>query len=135
MANRGQPDGEAIASDGRPIAQITQKWLTVRDSYTVDYLTSLDPGLVMSVIWAIDRWVERDQTEVRPRVGVGSQSCGPRSPATQKAGDLGWLRPIRRLSEALRWGLTNSENQLFCGRATSRGAFSPYGDLTPGCVF
>jgi uncharacterized protein YxjI len=50
----------SIDSDGKPIARITQKWLTVRDSYTVDYLTSLDPGLVMAVIWAIDRWVERD---------------------------------------------------------------------------
>jgi uncharacterized protein YxjI len=50
----------SISSDGQPIAAITQKWLTVRDSYTVDYLSSLDPGLVMAVIWAIDRWVERD---------------------------------------------------------------------------
>lgn len=50
----------SIASEGQPIAQITQKWLTVRDKYTVDYLSSLDPGLVMAVVWAIDRWVERD---------------------------------------------------------------------------
>jgi uncharacterized protein YxjI len=50
----------SIASDGQPVAQITQKWLTLRDSYTVDYLDSVDPGLVMAVIWAIDRWVERD---------------------------------------------------------------------------
>lgn len=50
----------SISSGGQPIAQITQKWLTVRDSYTVDYLSSVDPGLVMAVIWAIDRWVERD---------------------------------------------------------------------------
>jgi hypothetical protein len=26
----------------------------------VEYLASLDAGLVMAVIWAIDRWVERD---------------------------------------------------------------------------
>jgi hypothetical protein len=32
----------------------------VRDKYSVDYLTSLDAGLVMAVVWAIDRWVERD---------------------------------------------------------------------------
>jgi uncharacterized protein YxjI len=50
----------SIASDGKPVAKISQKWLTVRDSYTVDYLESIDPGLVMAVIWAIDRWVERD---------------------------------------------------------------------------
>jgi hypothetical protein len=34
--------------------------MTVRDKYSVDYLTSLDAGLVMAVVWAIDRWVERD---------------------------------------------------------------------------
>ena len=50
----------SITSDGQPIAQISQKWLTVRDSYTVDYRSSIDPGLVMAVIWAIDRWVEHD---------------------------------------------------------------------------
>ena len=50
----------SIASEGQPIAQITQKWMTVRDKYTADYLSSLDPGLVMAVVWAIDRWVERD---------------------------------------------------------------------------
>ncbi len=50
----------SITSDGQPIAQISQKWMTVRDKYTVDYLSSLDPGLVMAVVWAIDRWVERD---------------------------------------------------------------------------
>jgi len=36
----------SIASDGKPIAQVTQKWLTVRDSYTVDHISSVDPGLV-----------------------------------------------------------------------------------------
>lgn len=50
----------SIASDGQPVATISQKWMTVRDQYAVDYLTSLDAGRVMAVIWAIDRWVERD---------------------------------------------------------------------------
>jgi uncharacterized protein YxjI len=49
-----------ISSNGAPIARISQKWLTVRDKYAVEYLASLDAGLVMAVIWAIDRWVERD---------------------------------------------------------------------------
>jgi uncharacterized protein YxjI len=49
-----------IASDGVPVARISQKWLTVRDRYAVEYLSSMDAGLVMAVIWAIDRWVERD---------------------------------------------------------------------------
>jgi uncharacterized protein YxjI len=50
----------SIASDGHPVAQVTQKWVTIRDSYTVDFLSTLDPGLVMAVVWSIDRWVERD---------------------------------------------------------------------------
>ena len=50
----------SISANGQPVATISQKWLTVRDKYTVDYLSSLDPGLVMAVVWAIDRWVERD---------------------------------------------------------------------------
>jgi uncharacterized protein YxjI len=49
-----------ISSEGRPVATISQKWLTVRDKYTVEYLSSLDPGLVMAIVWSIDRWVERD---------------------------------------------------------------------------
>lgn len=49
-----------INSGGQPIARISQKWLTMRDSYAVEFVDSLEPGLVMAVIWAIDRWVERD---------------------------------------------------------------------------
>lgn len=49
-----------ISSGGSPIARISQKWMTVRDKYTVEYVSTLDAGLVMAVIWAIDRWVERD---------------------------------------------------------------------------
>jgi uncharacterized protein YxjI len=49
-----------ISSDGQPVANITQKWVTVRDQYTVDFIDTLEPGLVMAIIWAIDRWVERD---------------------------------------------------------------------------
>jgi uncharacterized protein YxjI len=50
----------SVTSEGHPIATISQKWLTVRDKFTVDYVSSLDLGLVMAVVWAIDRWVERD---------------------------------------------------------------------------
>lgn len=49
-----------ISRDGSPIARISQKWLTVRDKYAVEYVSTLDGSLVMAVIWAIDRWVERD---------------------------------------------------------------------------
>ena len=63
----------SIASDGHPVAQVTQKWVTIRDSYTVDFLSTLDPGLVMAVVWSIDRWVERDRC-ARGRTG---DPCAP----------------------------------------------------------
>lgn len=50
----------AVRSDGEPIVHVTQKWMTVRDSYTVDAAPGIDPALAMAVVWAIDRWVERD---------------------------------------------------------------------------
>jgi uncharacterized protein YxjI len=50
----------AIAVEGRPVVQITQKWVTVRDAYTLDVADGTDPGLALAVLWAVDRWVERD---------------------------------------------------------------------------
>ncbi len=50
----------AISSGGRPVVQITQKWVTVRDAYTLDVAEGVDPGLALAVLWAVDRWVERD---------------------------------------------------------------------------
>lgn len=40
--------------------QITQKWITMRDSYTVDVDSTVEPALAFALVWAIDRWVERD---------------------------------------------------------------------------
>ncbi len=50
----------AIAVEGRPVVQITQKWVTIRDAYTLDVADGTDPGLALAVLWAVDRWVERD---------------------------------------------------------------------------
>jgi uncharacterized protein YxjI len=49
-----------ISSAGRPIVEISQKWITMRDRYTVDVADGVDPGLALAVLWAVDRWVERD---------------------------------------------------------------------------
>ena len=49
-----------IDSHGQPIVKITQKWVTIRDSYTVDVADGVDVGLALAVVWAVDRWVERD---------------------------------------------------------------------------
>lgn len=50
----------AISAGGRPVAQTTQKRLTVRDAYTVDVRDDVDAGLVLAILWAIDRRVGRD---------------------------------------------------------------------------
>jgi uncharacterized protein YxjI len=50
----------SITSGGEPIAQISQKWVTIRDSYALDVTDGIDPALALAVAWAVDRWVERD---------------------------------------------------------------------------
>lgn len=49
-----------ITSGGSPVAKITQKWVTLRDAYTLDTADGVDPGLALAVLWAVDRWVEHD---------------------------------------------------------------------------
>jgi uncharacterized protein YxjI len=50
----------SVSSEGAPIIAITQKWVTIRDAYTLDVIDGVDPALAAAVVWAIDRWVERD---------------------------------------------------------------------------
>jgi len=50
----------SVSAAGRPIVQITQKWVTIRDQYTVDVADGTDAGLALAIVWAVDRWVERD---------------------------------------------------------------------------
>lgn len=50
----------SITADGEPVVAITQKWVTVRDAYTVDVAQGAEPAFALAVVWAIDRWVERD---------------------------------------------------------------------------
>lgn len=49
-----------VTASDRPVAQITQKWVTIRDTYTLDVAEGIDTGLALAVLWAVDRWVERD---------------------------------------------------------------------------
>jgi uncharacterized protein YxjI len=50
----------SIEADGKRIVEITQKWVTIRDTYTLDVADGADPGLALAVLWSVDRWVERD---------------------------------------------------------------------------
>jgi len=49
-----------VTSGGRDVVRITQKWVTIKDKYTVDVADGADPGLAFAIVWAVDRWVERD---------------------------------------------------------------------------
>jgi len=49
-----------ITAAGKPVVNISQKWVTVRDSYSLDILDGIDPALALAVMWSIDRWVEHD---------------------------------------------------------------------------
>jgi uncharacterized protein YxjI len=49
-----------ITAGGERVVQITQKWVTIRDTYTLDISEGVDPGLALAVLWSVDRWVERD---------------------------------------------------------------------------
>jgi uncharacterized protein YxjI len=49
-----------VTSGGRDVVRISQKWLTVRDRYTIDIADGIELGLALAIVWAIDRWVERD---------------------------------------------------------------------------
>ncbi len=47
-------------SDGRHVIQITQKWIQIRDQYVIDIAEGIEPAAALALVWAIDRWVERD---------------------------------------------------------------------------
>ena len=49
-----------VTSGGREVVRISQKWLTMRDKYALEIADGIDVGLALAVVWAIDRWVERD---------------------------------------------------------------------------
>jgi len=48
-----------VTAGGRPVVKITQKWMTIRDTYTLDVAEGVDTGLALAVLWAVDRWVEQ----------------------------------------------------------------------------
>lgn len=47
-------------STGRHVVQITQKWVQIRDQYIIDVADGVDPCVAFALVWAVDRWVERD---------------------------------------------------------------------------
>jgi uncharacterized protein YxjI len=47
-------------NNGRHVIQITQKWIQIRDQYVIDIADDVEPAAALALVWAIDRWVERD---------------------------------------------------------------------------
>lgn len=47
-------------SSGRHVVQITQKWVQIRDQYIIDVAEGVPPAAAFALVWAVDRWVERD---------------------------------------------------------------------------
>jgi uncharacterized protein YxjI len=41
------------------MATITQKFVTVRDTYTLDVADGVHPGLALSTLWAVDAFREQ----------------------------------------------------------------------------
>jgi uncharacterized protein YxjI len=50
----------SIAANGRPVVQISQKWVTIRDTYTLDVAEGVELPLALAIVWASDRWTDRD---------------------------------------------------------------------------
>ncbi len=49
-----------VSSAGQPIVQISQKWITIKDTYALEVADGIDPALALAVLWSVDRWVEHD---------------------------------------------------------------------------
>ena len=47
-------------SAGRHVIQISQKWIQIRDQHVIDIAQDVEPAAALPLVWAIDRWVERD---------------------------------------------------------------------------
>jgi uncharacterized protein YxjI len=49
----------SVTAEGRTILNITQKWVTIRDAYTLDVDESVPPALAAALLWAVDAFRER----------------------------------------------------------------------------
>ena len=49
-----------ITNDAGPVAEVSQKWIAVRDAFTIDVVNGVDVCLVAALVWSVDRWVEHD---------------------------------------------------------------------------
>jgi uncharacterized protein YxjI len=50
-----------IELDGEQVAEVSKRWLTVRDTYAVEIASGIDPLLIIGSVLALDLALEREQ--------------------------------------------------------------------------
>ena len=48
-----------VTSEGRVVLHITQKYMTIKDTYALDVAEDVDPAMALAVLWAVDAFVEQ----------------------------------------------------------------------------
>lgn len=48
-----------VTSGGAVVATISQKFMTIRDAYTLDVADGVHPGLALATLWAVDAFREQ----------------------------------------------------------------------------
>lgn len=48
-----------VTAEGSPVLAISQKWLKVRDTYTLDLAEGTSMPIALALLWTVDRWAER----------------------------------------------------------------------------
>lgn len=49
-----------VTADGAPVVEISQQWLKIKDSYTLDIAPGIPAELALALLWTVDRWIEQD---------------------------------------------------------------------------
>jgi len=56
-----------IEQDGREVAAVSKRWLTIRDTYAVQVAAGVDPLLIVGSVLALDLALDRDHQPADPK--------------------------------------------------------------------
>lgn len=48
-----------VTAGDQPVLTITQKWMSIRDTFALDVAPGVDPGIAMAIMWSVDRFAEQ----------------------------------------------------------------------------
>jgi uncharacterized protein YxjI len=48
-----------VTSEGRVVLHITQKFMSIKDTYALDVAEDVDPAMALALLWAVDAFVEQ----------------------------------------------------------------------------